>query len=139
MGAAGAEIRQTRDAELVPFGICGGSRLLERDPGHNSLARVEMGDPFRDNEGNIFRRIFRKDWQNSRASLVMLSDNAGPPSVRQVVERALQLVLHHRMLFFDDEDFLETICEFAEQGFIGRPRHPNLQHRDPEISAHLTV
>ena len=75
----------------------------------------------------------------SRASLVMLSDNARPPFVRQVVERALQLVLHHRMLFFHDEDFLEAICEFAEQDFISRPRHPNLQHRDPEISAHLTV
>ena len=139
VGAAGAEIRQTRDAEIVPFGICGGARLLEHDPGRNSIARVEMGDTFRDNEGNIFRRIFRKDWQNSRASLVMLPDNARPPFVRQVVERALQLVLHHRMLFFDDEDFLETICEFAEQDFISRPRHPNLQHRDPEISAHLTV
>ena len=112
MGAAGAEIRQTRDAELVPFGIRSACLLNAIQTVIRSLVwkwairfattRAISSGVYSGKTGKIRAPV---------SSCCPIMRGRRPPAG---VERAL-FCSPSSDAFFDDEDFLETICEFAEQ------------------------
>ena len=108
---------------------CGRSRAYALGDARFEAEPLEApGDRARD----LGHRELGRLAQQGCAALVGFADDRRPAIRGKIIERGLGLLLDHRPLLLDEEDFLEAISEAAQAFGLERPRERHLVEADAE-------
>ena len=131
--AAAVRTARTEVRRAVHRGLLGHAAVegfLLDETGAELLVVDEFEQAPADGDGDVVRIERRVALEELHALLVHLADDGGRTG--HAVERFLDLRLHQRALFLDDDDLREALRELADAVRLHGPRHAGLEDAQAE-------